>query len=373
MVLLAINPVYAIVTGCSADTTKYVQYDGIGNASVDKTIATVNEGMVTGGWTDKFQLATYGRYAYDPTAEEDLTMRIMPANEVDAESPIMTAIANGCVQVNIKVPVNTSLKFPLFYMKSGTTNIARVGLNPGAGNQGYWGWYFTVGGDASGMSNIPWTPEWTTGKICQNNSIAYIYIDDVLIQEHVGTATFDRSYILVTHDQNISYDSYLVWNYTEGSGDGRNCPAEPPDTIPPVISNYNLTIDGNDNLGNTTWNDDNTIAVPVVTGRTILTFETDEPSNCSVRTINQSYNSTYPCQTTGDTSHSCKLYTDDILVYGVQNLYVGCDDALSNHGYSPALSINMTAGSFSQLISCIIVGEGCTASYLDGCYGIWLG
>jgi len=370
MVLLVL-PVYSANT-CSNNASDYIAFDNGDDYTIDGTAGPMNNAdtVTTGGWGKIcYSLTTVGENEYTTTRplEQDVSMKIwldgqgwtqMCKDVGAAGNYTIEILATGwsAVEGGWRVRVRDT---------GGAVNNYQMGSNVGTSatnwviyNGAAWQdtgvamtgadyrWKFVFNG--SGMT-------WLT-----NNSDGW----DVIIVHAKADPKWDM-FNIYTDDENAkTVDKIMIY-------EGEDCPPFV-DVNAPVISNYNLTIDGNDNLGNTSWNDDNTISVPVVTGRPTLTFNTDEPANCSVRTINQSYNVTYPCQITNGLNQICKLYYIDKLVYGVQNLYAGCDDASDNHAYSPALSINMTAGSFSQLISCIIVGEGCTASYLDGCYGIWL-
>ena len=136
-----------------------------------------------------------------------------------------------------------------------------------------------------------------------------------------------------------------------------------------IFSNtWNMTSDG----GCTDWRTNKSTYCQTTDGTPTVTFDTVGATNCSISTSNLlSYNSTRKCGTTGTTEHICTVIDADKLIYGLQDLYVQCENGVGDSSLSGSLAINMTAGSGGGLISCItVVGDGCAAVITDNCAAI---
>lgn len=115
-------------------------------------------------------------------------------------------------------------------------------------------------------------------------------------------------------------------------------------------STYNMTSDG----GCTNWNSTSLGTCSTTDGTPTTTFNTNVAGSCSMsKTSQAAYNSSEACSTTGGTTHTCTLNSNNVLVYGVQSIYAMCTQVGINNATSGPLSINMTAGGGGGGTSCI--------------------
>lgn len=86
-------------------------------------------------------------------------------------------------------------------------------------------------------------------------------------------------------------------------------------------STWNMTSDG----GNTNWTTNQSFPVITTDGTPTTTFSTNEASTCSMsKTSQATYNSSEECSTVNGLSHTCTLNYNNILNYGIQNIYGAC-------------------------------------------------
>jgi len=202
----------------------------------------------------------------------------------------------------------------------------------------------------------------------------------------VGTVlcnvSFNNGTDYINNLNTLNNSQWIIWSPTRGDKLKYNCALNLKNAsisnldilfsyVPPPIlsinqSTYNMTSEGSC----ISWRTNPATYCGTTDGTPNIVFGTTLNSNCSLQTLSQNYNASFKCVTTGATTHSCNLYPTQKLTYGVDLLYLGCYDGITNAS-SAGLAINMTAGTPSTLTSCIKkVGNGCAAVITNNCASI---
>jgi hypothetical protein len=120
------------------------------------------------------------------------------------------------------------------------------------------------------------------------------------------------------------------------------------DNTAPNITQFNFTSDGGEICGN------GITCGPTLDTTPTFKITTDETADCRISDTNDNYatmNSSRDCSTTGATSHTCTVTTQDALGSGLDDVYFACKDGSGNENTTGVkIDISNSQGAIREAI-----------------------